>query len=306
MKQSNKAVFTKGSLPILILAGVVLFVALIIEIVRLTAYGETDTSGTRRAYKEQTVKTSENLFDNIHKKYPSYRDLASQLIQREILFEAHNYVLGNPKSKVKVVIFNDNECSLCRKEYARVSRELKPLLKDILVIYKHMPADKNKESMAAIFGQIAIGRGIYDDFLKEITSAKKADLATTEDYLVLLEKIGISLSEQRQIMINGMTETLEAVQKDIVQAVDAGAYLSKHQPVIYLNGYQLGDKYLPQHKMMFYIERLLKGEFIVPQEETVVKEEAVNPIDPVRKEKTTLQEKLKIQFKKEDLTGDTL
>ena len=254
-------------MPILILAGAVLFVALILELIRLAAYSEVEFDTEDKTVNQPVnVQTSGNVFDNIHKQYPTYKDVASQLVQRKITFEPHNYVLGNASSKVKVVIFNDNDCEICRAESQRLTRVFKPLLKDILVIYKHMPADKNKDSMPAIFGQIAIRKGVYDKFLNEV-SAYKSDLKTTEDYLVLLEKIGVSLQDQRQIMINDMANILKSIQNDVDQATAAGAYESKHQPVIYLNGYQLGQRYLPEHKMIHYIERLLKGEDIVPKDD---------------------------------------
>lgn len=257
----------------LILAGVVLFVALILEIIRMATRMDepvVQTLSERAIGKSLEIKTSGNVFDNIHKQYSSPKDVTSSLVQRNIPFSSHNYVIGNPKAKVKIVIFNDNDCNVCRHELTRVTENLKPLLQDVLVIYKHMPANQKKDSLTAIFGQMAIRKGVYENFLETLTRSNFNKPAQAEDYLVILESIGVSLKDQRAIMIDGMADIMRGVQDDIIQAKKAGAYSSKGQPVIYLNGYQLGDKFLPERKMMVYISRLLKGEFIIPKSDSEV------------------------------------
>lgn len=258
--------FFKGSLPIFILAGVVLFVALALEIVRLTVFAETGTHVTKAKMESQRViPSSENVFENIHKQYPNYKEAIESLVKYDVKFRPHNYVQGNYKSKVQVVLFNDSSCGLCMQEQSRILRQLEPYKDQIVVIFKHMPAQKNEESLSAMFGQITVREGVYEKFLAEMERNKKP-LETPEDYFELLNKIGIGLDELRQIMTNSMTAVITDVSDDVDMAFKAGAYSSKTQPVVYINGYKLGANYLPQYNLTTYIDRLLNGETIIPKE----------------------------------------
>lgn len=258
--------FFKGSLPIFILAGVVLFVALVLEVVRLTLFSETGTHVTKaKMESRRTIPQSENVFQNIHKQYPSYKDALESLVKYDVKFKPHNYNKGYYKSKVQVVIFNDISCQVCLQEQTRILRQLQPFKDQILIVFKHMPAQKNEESLSAMFSQIAVREGVYDKFLAAVAEDEYT-LETVEDYFVLLNKIGISLDELRKIMKNSMTHILRDVSDDIEMAVNVGAYSSKTQPVVYVNGYKLGSNYLPQYNLEAYIERLLGGDTIIPTE----------------------------------------
>lgn len=266
MKKSYKKALFKGSLPIFILAGVVLFVALILDLVRLAIFPETGTHVTRaKMIENRFLGKSENVFDNIHKQHPHYEEALTSLKQYNIQFKPHNYVQGNSKSNVKVFMFNDNDCMICRQEQSRIFRKLEPYMNDILLVVKHMPKDKNKESLSSTFGQVAIYKGVYDKFLKKLNERKRS-LETPEDYFILLNDIGIDLEELRHIMKNSMTDILKEVQDDTDMAMNVGAYNAKNQPVLYINGYRLGSDFLPEHRLTLYLDRLLNGESIIPQE----------------------------------------
>lgn len=264
-KQFKKTLF-KGSLPILILAGVVLFLALTLELVRLTVFSETGTHLIKAKMEEnRTIPQSENIFANIHKQYPTYEEALKSLNKYNLRYVSHNYVKGNHKSNVKVFIFNDNDCGICRKEQARILRMLEPFLEDIVIVFKHMPTVRDQESLSAMFGQIAVREGLYEEFLQELLNSKK-ELESAEDYFELLNKIGISLDRLRSVMKTSMTDVLREVGEDIEMAVNAGAYNARNQPVIYINGYRIGADYLPQHRLTTYIERLINGEEIIPND----------------------------------------
>ena len=266
LNKSHNKLFFKGSLPIFILAGVVLFVALILEIVRLTVFAETGTHITKaKMESHRVIPSSENVFENIHKQYPNYKEAIESLVKYDVKFMPHNYVQGNYKSKVKVVLFNDNSCKVCMQEQARILRQLEPYKDQIVIIFKHMPSQKNEESLSAMFGQIAVREGVYEKFLTEM-SQNEAPMESAEDYFELLNKVGIGLDELRAIMTHSMTSVLKDVGDDIDMAVKAGAYSSKAQPVVYVNGYKLGANYLPQYNLTMYIDRLLNGETIIPTE----------------------------------------
>jgi hypothetical protein len=266
LKQVYKKTLFKGSLPIFILAGVVLFLALILELLSFALFPETGTHITKaKMEKSRTIRKSENIFENIHKQYPSYEEALVTLKKHDVQFEPHNYVQGNYKSKVKVFVFNDNDCVICRQEQTRVLRQLKPYMEDILLVFKHMPARKNEESLSSTFGQMAIHKGVYDKFLEKLNNRNKP-LNSPEDYFILLNEIGVDLSEIRKIMKSSMTQILKEVQDDVDMAMRVSAYNAKNQPVLYVNGYRLGSDFLPEHRLTVYLDRLLKGGNIVPQE----------------------------------------
>lgn len=266
MKRIGNKLFFKGSLPIFILAGVVLFAALVLEIVRLTLFAETGTHITKEKIEQaRAVPASENVFDNIHKSYPTYEEALESLKKYDVKFASHNYVKGNHRAKVKVVLFNDLDCQICRQEQARVLRKLEPYIADTLIIFKHMPEARDKESLSAMFGQIAVREGLYEKFLGEI-SQKRQKLEKPEDYFNVLNNIGMSLVDLRNIMKYSMTDVLKEVQDDLDMAIKAGAYNARTQPVIYINGYRLGANYLPEHRLTTYMERLIAGDAIIPNE----------------------------------------
>jgi len=266
LNKSYKKAFMKGSLPIFILAGVVLFLALALELLRLTMYADSGTHIVKaQMEKKRNIDDGESVFAQIHKQYPTYKEALESLVQYDVKFQKHNYVLGDYKSKVQVVLFNDNDCAVCRQEQERLLRILTPYQDRVVIVFKHMPSVRGEESLSSMFGQIAVREGVYEPFIQGLSEADKT-FETPEDYFNLLNNLGVSLSKLRGIMTHDMTNILTEIQSDVDMAVDAGAYNAKSLPVVYINGYRLGSDYLPQHKMEVYLDRLIDGKTIIPKE----------------------------------------
>lgn len=262
MSQPQPKVFKKSSLPVFVLAGAFLFFALVLELFKAFVYEQPAPKPATQTAKT-TSGFSENVFDGIPSKFPNYKNEHSDLELKNVGFSAHNFSKGNARSKVVVTVFNDLDCALCLSNMDKVMKDVTPYLDKILFVYKHLPKNEQADALTPMFAQIAISEGVFEKFLEVFSQSVEAP-NEVEDYLVLLEKSGVSLQKQRQIMTYEMARILKNVDDDMEKAKSVGAYDAKTKPVVFVGGYQLGKSGLFEYKMKEYIERLIDGDSIVP------------------------------------------
>jgi protein-disulfide isomerase len=155
-------------------------------------------------------------------------------------------------------VFNDPGCPACLS-VSRQVLELRRLHGDkVRIVYKFFPTGKGSGSMdAALFGQMAHKKGLFWVFHDRLVEAGKAD---TDMYSSLLEKIGIPLAEQRE-MLKAESEFL--VRRVDAHVADARALGLDTAPVVYVNAYRLGQERLPLDGLSGYVQRLLDGKSIL-------------------------------------------
>lgn len=281
---------TKKTLPVFMLVGVFLLVGLILRLSITLFYApekqfSESLNGTQtkqesvkkklkvhrpqpRQLKEKMSKVSKKnnptgtVFDTLHTQYPGYKNRTETLEHQKIPYALHNPVIGDARALVTFTIFTDPSCASCRNILANFLKEIQPRKEKISLVFKFMPTDKEK-SDGGIFDQVAWRANVYQNYMKEIN--KKRQNLNDEDFLTALEKVGVPLEKQQDIMRKDMTEIITANQEDVLLSEKLKLYEKGHIPVIFINQYRLGQAYLPENNVLTYIDRLLKNEAILPE-----------------------------------------
>lgn len=201
-----------------------------------------------------------NVFDNLEKNYAKRGPKAEPLKLDKVPYHSYNPIQGDDASKVKVTLFLDTSCATCRIEAKRFISSLGALKQKVMLVYKFMPMDK-KESSGGIFDQIAWRSDKFDAYIDTLLTSTQP--METDEYMALLERVGVPLSKQQSVMKYSMQDIVSLNQQDIVLAQDLGLYKLKQNPVVYLNGYRLGQMMLPKSDVQKYIQRLLNGDPIL-------------------------------------------
>ncbi|MBI1363864.1 MAG: thioredoxin domain-containing protein [Proteobacteria bacterium] len=211
----------------------------------------------------QKVVDAPEVFRTLHEKFPNLiPPQEPPLVRSDIPVHKGDAMIGDVDAAVQVVVFSDPGCPACMS----VGRKLLELRKlhgdDVRIVYKFLPADKGNNSMeAAIFSQIANSKGLFWIFHDRLVEAGKAD---TEAYAKLLEKLGISLDQQRDILKKQSEFLVRNVDRNVAEAKKLGL---EKPPVIFVNAYRLGQDKLPVEGFMTYVQRLLDGQPIVQPKE---------------------------------------
>ena len=214
-----------------------------------------------RAELEESDSITGNVFQDIHTKYPGYRTQAQKLLQQEVPYVAHNPVQGNEKSKVHVTIFHDNSCTSCRQHVAQIIRKLQRFKDDIRLVYKFMPV-RDENGSGGIFDQVAWRSGFYDAYLDEVLRIQGE--MDADAYIELLRRVGVDFDVQQKIMREQMLDIVDVNQQDAELASALDLYKIGRVPVVFVNGYRLGQAKLAETNLDLYVERLLKGEEVIP------------------------------------------
>ena len=207
----------------------------------------------------QQVVDAPEVFRTLHEKFPAFVPKQEPaLLKSDIVLHPHDPAIGDVDADVQVVVFNDPGCPSCMA----VGRKILELRRihgdDVRVVYKFLPAGTGKGSMdAALFSQMAHSKGLFWVFHDRLMEAGHGD---TETYAVLLEKLGISLEDQRNML---KTESEFLVRNVDAHIADAKKLGLERPPVIYVNTYQLGQPKLPADDFLAYVDRLLKGQPIL-------------------------------------------
>ena len=257
------------TLPVFMLAGIFLLVGVIIRVGASLYMFIDGYSLDRRPASAEPLRVERpkapliiertdddlqgNVFKDMHTKYPGYQKKSQQLVKQDVAYFSYNPAQGDINAPVQVVIFSDSGCASCRSAVNHFLKSIEGERNNILLVYKFMPVD-DKNSSGGIFDQVAWRANVFDAYQKEILAVNGP--LTTDDYLESLERVGVDLSWQQKIMREAMTDIVEVNQKDVEQARRLGLYKRGRVPVFFINGYRLGQAYLPEQDAAAYIQRL--------------------------------------------------
>jgi hypothetical protein len=239
--------------PVLILAGVLVCVAIGVEIARISLFNEGEFSPNKM--KRVSPLSEKTTFKTLHTKFPKWN--ATQKAKHQavhIPLLTHNIVENKHDGAVVITIFTDHASQSAREQEAYVKGLITGTNKyNIQINYKFMPKDKDITD-GGLFEQIAYRNGIYNKY-KILLNAETGNL-TGDDFISILEKSGFPLMELRSAMRRDMGVMLKWLEADIKQA----QYFEVNDvPVFFVNGHRLGTPDLPYHKINTFISRIVAG-----------------------------------------------
>lgn len=151
-------------------------------------------------------------------------------------------ILGNPKAKIEVAVFEDFQCPFCAKIAPSVKEFQKRFPNDVKIVYKHMPLDiHDNAQIAAEASMAALAQGKfweYHDVLFNNQSALGKD--QLEQYA---QQIGLDMARFKSDMASGVGKSV--IQRDMQEGGKAGV---SGTPSVYINGmkYQGPRGYPPE------------------------------------------------------------
>lgn len=225
------------------------------EVVRPSKSLEVPGMESPRSAKPEKRIIEGNVFEEMYKRYPGYQPPPMELEHQNVPKFLHNPVLGTKGAPIRLVIFTDSSCTPCRQEVAYTLEKIRGYLNRVEVVMKYYPRfEKNLEG--GIFDQIARRTGVYQPYFWKLLKNRKTLVA--DDFLFTLEKVGVSLTRLRLIMADEMSRIVTQLEKDIDQGERLKVDQRRNLPVMYLNGYRLGQNYLPSHRITSYIDEIIE------------------------------------------------
>ena len=248
----------KESGSVFLLAGLLLVLALVLEIFRIFYFSPRPQieKKVEEPVVEKTIPkkpSSGNVFNDLHMKYPGYAPPPYELRHDSVPKFLHNPILGVKDAPIRLTIFTDMACITCRQEVSHMLDSVRGYLGEIEVVFKYFPRNESQVE-GGIFDQVARRAGVYPQYVWRILKSTKN--LQTEDYLFMLEKTGVSLARLRVLMSDEMSRIMVQLEKDIQQGKDLNVQKRRSLPVAYINGYRLGQNYLPSHRLPEYIQEI--------------------------------------------------
>lgn len=240
--------------PVILLAGVLICVAIGVEIARISLFDEGEYTVTQSAKIEEL--SDKGTFKNIHTKFPKWKSKRQeQHVSVYIPFLPHNIVENKHDGAVVLTIFTDHASQSAREQEAYVKGLIAGTNRyNIQTEYKFMPAD-HEITDGGLFEQIAYRGGVYSKY-KKLLNERSGNLVG-DDFIDILEKSGLPLIELRAMMRRDMAVMLKWLEADIQQAQ---YFEATEVPVFFLNGHRLGTPELPLHKINTYISQIVDGD----------------------------------------------
>ncbi|MDD9912720.1 MAG: thioredoxin domain-containing protein [Alphaproteobacteria bacterium] len=258
---------SKSTASLLLLGGIGLFLLIGLQIAYLIL-NQTNPSQPANTHKKQAEhqksvtiekpKITASGFSNIALKHPKRKQYIQRIPGKPITVKikplAHNFTTGSKNDNIVLTIFGDPSCGPCRQQIASVVKNLPPKTK---VVYKYYPqADQNPEG--GIFQQLAAKKGLWNTIHKKLENAEHH--LDFNSWTSLLEREGLNLREQRELLRKHTQQIVGNLQADINQADINGI---KHFPAFIINNYLIDGKILTLGNMSHYVKRLKNNERIV-------------------------------------------
>jgi len=260
----------KKTLPVFLLAGTMFLLAVVLEVVYIvTENFPSEEEINKSLIPKKPKPPSKNVFDNLYKKYPSYKTDKKEtkefkLPEKDLKTEnvaafEHNNTIGPKDAMITLTAFTDSNCLSCRSEVKRLLGIVKSNPGRVRLVLKFVPAVVG-ETNGGIFDQIARREGVFPAYFKALM-AKNKELGVDE-LLELLDRLDVPLADLRRVMQEDMNGILRDMQRDINQADRLGIRDGK-LPVVYLNEYRVGQNYLPQENLDEIVRMMIKGDYLL-------------------------------------------
>jgi protein-disulfide isomerase len=166
-----------------------------------------------------------------------------------------NFQFGDAASPITLTIFTDPACTSCR---ATLQGWLDTVEKgDLRLVYKYWPQNPENPS-AGILLELARREGHGEAFWRLLAAEREPPSSTR--LLTLLERAGIPLDKQKNMLATQSENILRALEPDAAQAraLDLGP-----PPHIAVNGYLLDGTTLIPYRLATYVERLTRNQSLV-------------------------------------------
>ncbi len=161
---------------------------------------------------------------------------------------SHNPIEGDINAPLKLVVVTDPACGTCRAQVKKILKIARPL--NIPIIFQFSPM-KEENANGGLFEQIAWQHGVWPEF-HQATLGLKGDI-DFETFSIELEKLGITLKQQRHILAKESREALKNLEKDIQQLKVTKI---PELPAVFLDGYRIDGLSLKISELRKYVVRL--------------------------------------------------
>lgn len=253
----KEAGVTLRSLPLLLLAGFFILAAVVLKFSQIwlqsgTSAQEKPSAAVRALAEVESKKVVEEE--------PQQHRISRlrRLEKGDVSQFPHNITEGDPGAPVRLVVFTDPACAVCRREVKSLLNRLEEQQRYLYVVYKYVPF-REGEMNGGIFTQMARRFGDFDQFSSQLR--RRDDNIQLSEFVSFLEDAGVPLTRQRRLMNSHTDSILRDLQQDITQAESLGV---DELPTFFLNGYRLGQLFLPKEDVAEYVGRLRRGQLIIP------------------------------------------
>ncbi len=165
---------------------------------------------------------------------------------KAIDIKAGDGTMGNPASRIRIVVFSDFECPHCRKAAFTISSALHPLKDRVFLVFKHFPLDSSCNSLLqyklhahacelARAGYCANAKGKFWEFHDRVFfNMDEEDIKKGTDYIKGQLKDLLTASEFDSCQKS--SAAMKNTEQDIRLGSDLGV---KGTPTVYINGKQV-------------------------------------------------------------------